>query len=611
MKRASLGLAVVCGMVGTPIFAAFTENFDGFTLGSIGGQGGGAWDYIGPSAPYGADVVNTPPALSGTQSLRFTDDGNDVVNATRYISAAESEGDGSKISFSFKSLQPPAPSGVTGLLMEPFRQGIDINGQFEFSPIVHSYLYVEPSGTIFYADSFNGTSTTLFSGWQADTWYRLELTMHIAGDNLLNDVALIDVASNSVLASVQGLTGGLSASRHYYSRVRFTTDSSRAGSYLMDDFSLKASPPGWAAQSGDWNVAANWTGGTIPNAVDAQAQFGASINSPATVYSNTAVTVGQILFDNPNTYVLSGAGSLTVDVSSGAGSISVLNGSHKINLPLTLADNTTADIGSGAKLTIADPMTLAAGVALTKTGAGTLSIEAPVTNAAPATIVASAGVTNAVVDLTSQTSVNVSGGTLNLQRTQHLASLSVTGGKVVLASGTNRVVQTDALSITGTGKVDLTNGKLIVNYTGSSVLGSVASSVAVGSLTSSISAPGTVIAFGEASDLYNSFPATFAGETVDSTTVLAAYTIVADANLDGTVNSSDFNQFVAHYGVLASARWTQGDFDGDGKVTTLDFNLLAGQFGQTVPAPALGTLVPEPASLSLLCGVALLLRRRR
>ena len=82
---------------------------------------------------------------------------------------------------------------------------------------------------------------------------------------------------------------------------------------------------------------------------------------------------------------------------------------------------------------------------------------------------------------------------------------------------------------------------------------------------------------------------------------VAAYTVVGDASLDGTVNSTDFNLLAGHYGQTASSRWTQGDFDGNGKVNTIDFNVLAGGFGTSLPpaGPTLGSVVPEPATLGL------------
>lgn len=95
-----------------------------------------------------------------------------------------------------------------------------------------------------------------------------------------------------------------------------------------------------------------------------------------------------------------------------------------------------------------------------------------------------------------------------------------------------------------------------------------------------------------------------------------------DANLDATVNSSDFNTLMATYG-QSGRIWRFGDFSGDGKVNTLDFNLLAANFGLTgvgsngipepwvEPAAGLGAVVPEPVCLAPIGLIAVLLQNRR
>jgi hypothetical protein len=90
-----------------------------------------------------------------------------------------------------------------------------------------------------------------------------------------------------------------------------------------------------------------------------------------------------------------------------------------------------------------------------------------------------------------------------------------------------------------------------------------------------------------------------------------------DANCDGAINSTDFNTVSANFNISSGADWFHGDFNYDGKVNALDFNALATNFGLIytlagASSPALGTVVPEPASTALALGVgALLLRRRR
>jgi autotransporter-associated beta strand protein len=98
-----------------------------------------------------------------------------------------------------------------------------------------------------------------------------------------------------------------------------------------------------------------------------------------------------------------------------------------------------------------------------------------------------------------------------------------------------------------------------------------------------------------------------------SSQVIVAYTYYGDANVDGKVNALDFNAVATNFGAAGGKIWSQGDFNYDGFVNTLDFNSLAANFNQSIAipaAPALGTLVPEPASVALLAGLMCLTRRR-
>ena len=94
---------------------------------------------------------------------------------------------------------------------------------------------------------------------------------------------------------------------------------------------------------------------------------------------------------------------------------------------------------------------------------------------------------------------------------------------------------------------------------------------------------------------------TFGGMPVDSSSILVGPEILGDANADGIVNVADFDVMAGHFNQSGQS-WLTGDFNGDGIVNGLDFDLLASHYGQTLPPPAppLGTLVPEPASLMLL-----------
>ena len=128
---------------------------------------------------------------------------------------------------------------------------------------------------------------------------------------------------------------------------------------------------------GNWSTASNWDP-RVPNIAGERAIFGGVITAPRTVTVDRPVTVGHIVFDNTNAYVIAAADSatdsITLDVKSGDAMIQVTTGSHSISAPLNLADDTVITVLDPAgKLTIIQPLGNA-GVSLTKAGAGTLEV---------------------------------------------------------------------------------------------------------------------------------------------------------------------------------------------------------------------------------------------
>src|SRR5207247_10459626 len=95
----------------------------------------------------------------------------------------------------------------------------------------------------------------------------------------------------------------------------------------------------------------------------------------------------------------------------------------------------------------------------------------------------------------------------------------------------------------------------------------------------------TALGFAEASEIFSSFPAAFSGQSVDATAVLVRYTAYGDANLDGSVDTVDFNALAANFS-QSGKRWIHGDFNYDSVVDTTDFNLLASNFSYVVASEA-------------------------
>jgi hypothetical protein len=65
-----------------------------------------------------------------------------------------------------------------------------------------------------------------------------------------------------------------------------------------------------------------------------------------------------------------------------------------------------------------------------------------------------------------------------------------------------------------------------------------------------------------------------------------------DANRDRIVNTMDFTVLAANFG-QSGKKYGDGDFSFDGIVNSLDFNALASSFGKQLSAPA----GPEPMAM--------------
>src|SRR4051794_7370570 len=170
-----------------------------------------------------------------------------------------------------------------------------------------------------------------------------------------------------------------------------------------------------------------------------------------------------------------------------------------------------------------------------------------------------------------------------------MAGLNLNGGSASVGANGGRTIVTRALSLAGSCKLDLADNALVVDYSGASPAASVRSWIATGrgsgvwdgatGLMSSTAAASagtahpTALGYAEASNLFDAFPATFVGNTVDNTSVLVRHTFAGDGNLDGTVNLTDFT-FLAQNFNGTGKQFGQGDFNYDGAVDLTDFTFL-------------------------------------
>jgi autotransporter-associated beta strand protein len=333
----------------------------------------------------------------------------------------------------------------------------------------------------------------------------------------------------------------------------------------------------WAVDAdGNWGDGANWTANTVPNAIDATANFGTVITATRTVTVNAAQTVGSINFSSPIAYNVAGSSTLTMDVGSGGAGIDVTAGAHTISAPIVLNDNLTVTSAASTGVNLSGNLT-ATGRTITKAGAGSVQFA----NVRASSLAVNDGVARIAA-----------GGTANL------------------AGGTS-VVQ--SYSIGATGQLDLTNNSMIVDYTGAvgTLVDDTRQHLANTRLTSS-SATG-LIGLGYAdNDVLDSEKSEFGGQSVDASSLLIKFTYFGDSDLDGDVDVADLGKLATSW--QTANVWSGGDFDYNGTVNVNDLGLLATNWQAGVGNPlgpdslssALASLglpsvaVPEPASMGLL-----------
>ena len=326
--------------------------------------------------------------------------------------------------------------------------------------------------------------------------------------------------------------------------------------------------------AGNWSENANWFDGA-PTGIGQSAIFGNAITSAQTVTVDGPKTISGLTFNNPNSYTLTGS---TITLSgAGATPINVTQGSHMISAPLVVAGNTIATISAGSTLTLKSGINGTGNSSLTKAGTGTLK-------------------------------------TSNIR----LSTVVITEGRVEMlphgsTSGSSRV---SGLSISTGAALDLADNDLIVDYASETPLETMQDLLRTGYNNGSwagggITSSAAQMIAADASNLHKTGLgigdnatlrlASFAGESIDPTSLLLRYTYMGDSNLDGTVNAIDFNALATHFGATTEAEWTGGDFNYDGTVNTLDFGILASNFGMTGSfASVLPNLVPEPSAWMLL-----------
>jgi hypothetical protein len=177
-----------------------------------------------------------------------------------------------------------------------------------------------------------------------------------------------------------------------------------------------------------------------------------------------------------------------------------------------------------------------------------------------------------------------------------------------------------SLTISAGGQFDISNNHFILTYSSSDPLSTIAGYIKSGYNNGGWNGLGIISSSAAANHAYgvgfaDGKDGVVAG--LSSGQIEVKYTLLGDANLDGTVNGSDFSILAANFG-KGVTNWDQGNFLFGSAVNGADFSALASNFGKgdngadasITPADiaaldafaaANGLLadVPEPASIGL------------
>jgi autotransporter-associated beta strand protein len=316
----------------------------------------------------------------------------------------------------------------------------------------------------------------------------------------------------------------------------------------------------WSGGGADnnWNTAGNW--GSTSLTANAPLVFAGTANlSPN---NNSAANTGYegITFN-------SGAGAFSIGGNAIELCGNIINNSgnsQAINLNIALEANAMVNAASG---NLAIGGNISGAFSITKTGANILTLSGTNSYSGATTVSAGGLVIGSAGSLPATTSVAVA-----------------SAATVQLSMGIGQVT-VGGLSIAGSGVLDITNNHMIVTYGASDPIGTIYGYLSSGFNNGSWNGTGIISSTAQSLNNGLAYGVGFADGAdgvvagLSSGQIELKYTLLGDANLDGTVNGSDFSILAANFGTGAT-NWDHGNFLFSSSVNGSDFSSLAANFGQ-------------------------------
>jgi hypothetical protein len=339
----------------------------------------------------------------------------------------------------------------------------------------------------------------------------------------------------------------------------------------------------WKLGAGnDWNAETSWLPSTVPNANNHTATFAGKINADSTVYTNSAVTARQIVFDNSdNLYNIAGTGQVVLDnVDAGNASIDVLAGAHQFQAMVSLlrdSDVTTAAAVEG------------------ESEAGVLSFDGPV------------ALNGNTLNITAGSTVNINHAEVGAASgtVSNSGTLGGTDTNAINGDLTNNAGGTLDIDISGTGQYDFDSFQIAgtANLAGSLNVELAEGFALSGNESFAVLTAGSLVNSGISLSGPNA-----ADFTLDVNAATGVVTLNAgggggglagDFNNNGTVDAADYTIWRDNLGAQDEST-LMGNGDGSGAVDGGDYALWSTNFGNVAGSGSGSSAVPEPAACLLL-----------